>query len=79
MTEYIPDGFLRVLWQILRYLLIDLCIDMLIHGYGYLTLKIFSLGRYPKLYGTERNVAILAGIVAMLVTVALILYWHNAG
>ncbi len=77
MTDFIPEGVLRVLWQILRYLLIDLCIDVVIYGYGYLSLKIFSLGRYPKLYGTERNAAILAGIVAMLVTVALILYWQQ--
>ncbi len=77
MTDFIPEGVLRVLWQILRYLLIDLCIDVVIYGYGYLSLKIFSLGRYPKLYGTERKAAISAGLVAMLVTVALILYWQQ--
>lgn len=77
MNDFIPEGVLRMLWQLLRYLLIDVCIDIVIYGYGYLSLKIFTLGRYPKLYGTERHVAISAGIVALLVTVALIVYWQQ--
>lgn len=79
LTEYIPEGLLRVLWQLLRYLLIDLCIDILIYGYGYLILKIITLGRYPKLHGTERSYCIVAGVISVVATICVLLYWQHAG
>ena len=79
MIEDIAGGVVRALWRVLLWLLLDVLIDIIIYGYGYITLKIVTLGRYPKQYGAERNFAIFAGFVAILATICLILYWQHPG
>jgi hypothetical protein len=77
LIEDIAGGVLRALSRVLLWLLLDVLIDIVIYGYGYITLKIFTLGRYPKQYGAERNFSIFAGVVAILATACFIVYWQN--
>ncbi len=78
LLDNIAEGLWRVCFSVFKTLLIDVLIDIVIYGYGYLMLKVFTLGRYPKLYGAERSYCIAAGLVAVVTTLCLIVYLQQA-
>jgi hypothetical protein len=49
--EEIAEGIGRVFLRVMKRIIIDAFIELFIHGYGYLTLKVITFGQKPICVG----------------------------
>ena len=73
IAEGIGRGFLRVM----KWIIIELFIDLFLHGYGYLTLKIITLGKYPKPDRDNESLCVISGFISFVITIAIIMYVNS--
>ncbi|MBE1299290.1 MAG: hypothetical protein GJ680_05215 [Alteromonadaceae bacterium] len=62
------------LFRLLKWIVIDIFIETAVYWYGRLFLNIISFGRYPQQNDEAETRCILAGVVAITLTIALIIY-----
>lgn len=46
--EEVVEGIGRLILRIIKWLIIDALVEFIIQGIGYITLKVITLGRYPR-------------------------------
>jgi hypothetical protein len=73
VAEGIGRGFLRVI----KWIIIDAFIELFIHGYGYLTLKIITIGKYPKPDQDNDTLCVVAGLISFAVTIGIIMFINS--
>jgi hypothetical protein len=73
LAEGIGKGFLNLI----KWIIIDVFIELFIHGYGYLTLKILSIGKYPKPNQNNDTLCVVSGFISFVVTIAIIMYINS--
>lgn len=71
MLDEVLDGLGRSLSKLFKWLLIDFVIDFLFHRLGYVTLKILTLGKYPKSRQDNKILCSLVGVGAFVVMILL--------
>ena len=62
--EDIAEGIGRFFLSILRWIFIDAILEFFIRGLGYISLKIITLGRYPR-PGRDEGRCVIAGFVSL--------------
>ena len=75
--EEIVEGLGRLIFRTIKWILIEVFIEIFIYGYGYVTLKVVTLGRYPKSGRDDETICIIAGIVSIVLTLFLIAYIYR--
>jgi hypothetical protein len=73
LAEGIGRGFLRII----KWIVIDAFIELFIHGYGYLTLKIITLGKYPKPDQNNETLCLVSGLISFVITIAIIMFINS--
>ena len=73
LAEGIGRGFLRII----KWIVIDAFIELFIHGYGYLTLKIITLGKYPKPDQNNETLCLVSGVISFVITIAIIMFINS--
>jgi hypothetical protein len=73
LAEGIGKGFLNLI----KWIIIDVFIELFIYGYGYLTLKILTLGKYPKPNQNNDTLCVVSGFISFVVTIAIIMYINS--
>tara|TARA_B110000467_G_C17887737_1_gene248181 strand:- start:189 stop:422 length:234 start_codon:yes stop_codon:yes gene_type:complete len=75
--EDLAEGIGRGFLNLIKWIIIDVFIELFIHGYGYLTLKILTLGKYPKLNKNNDTLCVISGFISFAVTIAIIMYINS--
>ncbi|MEP1446118.1 MAG: hypothetical protein ABJK37_08415 [Paraglaciecola sp.] len=70
--EEVVGGFGLLILRGLKWLVITALVEFLIYWYGYITLKILTLGHYPKLGEDSETMCIITGVVSIALTIVLI-------
>ncbi len=76
--EEIGEGFLRLIFAAIRWVVIDILLHIFCFNLGRLALLILTAGRYPRLQALERDenkITTFGVVVIILVWVAI--YVHN--
>ncbi len=73
LAEGIGKGFLRII----KWIIIDAFIEIFMHGYGYLTLKIITFGNYPKPNQNNDTLCVISGLISFIVTIAIIMFINS--
>ena len=73
IAEGIGKGFLRII----KWIIIDAFIEIFVHGYGYLTLKVLTLGKYPKAEQNNDTLFIVSGLISIVITIVIIMYINS--
>lgn len=68
--EEVVEGVGRLIFRIIKWLIIDALVEFVIQGIGHITLKIITLGRYPRPNRDEGRT-----VVTGFVTIALIVFF----
>lgn len=68
--EEVVEGVGRLIFRIIKWLIIDGLLEFVIQGIGHITLKTITLGRYPRPNRDEGR-AIVTGFI----TIALIVFF----
>lgn len=71
--EEIAEGIGRVFLRVIKWIIIDAFIELFLHGYGYLTLKVITFGQYPKQNQDHQTLCVISGVVSFAVTVAILM------
>ncbi len=74
--EEVVEGFGRVIFRVIKWLIIDAILEFVIYGYGYITLKIVTFGKYPRPNKDEGR-TITTGIISIIATLLLIAYFYH--
>ena len=67
--EEVVEGVGRLIFRTIKWLIIDALVEFVIQGIGHITLKIITLGRYPRPNRDEGR-TVLTGLI----TIALIVF-----
>ena len=73
LAEVVGRGILNLI----KWIVIDVFIELFIRGYGYLTLKIITLGKYPKQDQNNDTLCIVAGFIFFVFTIAIIMFINS--
>ncbi|WP_068546717.1 hypothetical protein [Thalassotalea crassostreae] len=71
--EEIVEGFGKAFFRVVKWILVDAFVETFLHGYGYVTLKIITLGKYPQPNRDNETLCIVTGLISVGVTVALLI------
>lgn len=74
--EEVAEGLFRGIARLIKWIVIDILIQFFVYGYGYVTLKIVTLGAYPKANRDNENLCVFSGIISIAVTIGLIAYFN---
>ena len=74
--EEVVEGFGRVIFRVIKWFIIDAILEFVIYGYGYITLKIVTFGKYPRPNKDEGR-TIATGIISIIATLFLIAYFYQ--
>ena len=69
--EEVAEGIGRFFLNILRWFFIDAILEFFIRGLGYISLKIVTLGKYPR-KGRDEGCRLIAGFVTLALILVLI-------
>lgn len=75
--EDLAEGVGRGILNLTKWIVIDVFIELFIHGYGYLTLKIITLGKHPKPDQNNDTLCVTAGFISFVITIAIIMYINS--
>jgi hypothetical protein len=67
--EEVAEGIGRFFLNILRWIFVDAILEFFIRGLGYISLKIVTLGKYPRKNRDEGRCAIAGFITLVLILV----------
>ena len=70
--EEVVGGFGLLILRGVKWLVITALVEFLIYGYGYITLKILTLGQYPKPNEDSETMCIITGVISIALTIVLI-------
>jgi len=76
--EEVVEGIGKGILRFIKWVIIDLFVELFLYGYGYLTLKISTLGKYPKPNKNNENLCSTVGFIALVITIILIAVFNNA-
>jgi hypothetical protein len=76
MSEIIESVGRGVL-ALAKWILIYGFIEIFIYGCGYVMLKVFSFGKYPKCWQQNKNVCIGTGLIVFVVSIAAIAFFNT--
>jgi hypothetical protein len=71
--EELVEGLGRGILNVIKWIVIDLFIEIFVHGYGYITLKVFTFGKYPKAGEDNYTLCIISGLLSIAATIAVII------
>ncbi|WP_334062765.1 hypothetical protein [Alteromonas genovensis] len=74
--EEVVEGFGRFALRIIKWIVIQALIEGIVYGYGYVTLKIFTLGKYPRSNKDEGR-SFIAGCVSIVATFMLLISFYQ--
>lgn len=74
--EEIAEGLGKGVFRFIKWIIIDAFIEFFVYGYGYLTLKLITLGKYPKSGQDNDTLCIIAGLISIAVTIGLIMVFN---
>lgn len=69
------EGVGRILFHILRWVLVEALLEIGSYYYGWATLKVFTLGKYPKDGDEAKATCIVVGVISMILTVLALIYF----
>ena len=72
--EEVAEGLFRGIARLIKWIIIDILIQLFIHGYGYVTLKVLTLGKYPKPNTDNEGICIITGLISIAATIGVIAY-----
>ena len=72
--EEIAEGFGRGILRFIKWIIINVFIEFFVYGYGYLTLKILTLGGYPKPNRDNEILCVIAGLISIAATIGVIAF-----
>lgn len=75
--EEVAEGIGKIFLRVIKWIIIDAFIELFIHGYGYLTLKIITLGKYPKPDQDNDTLCVVTGLVSIAVTIGIIMFINS--
>jgi len=75
--EDLAEGIGRGILNLIKWIVIDVFIELFIHGYGYLTLKIITLGKYPKPDQNNDTLCVVSGFISLAFTIAIIMFINS--
>jgi len=75
--EEVAEGIVRGILNLIKWIFIDVFIEILIHGYGYITLKILTFGKYPKPNQNNDTLCVVSGLISFVVTIAIIMFINS--
>ncbi|KGJ98565.1 hypothetical protein [Thalassotalea sp. ND16A] len=75
--EEIVEGFGRGIFRIIKWILIDAFVEFFLYGYGYVSLKIATFGKYPKPGRDNETLCIVTGLISVAVTIVLIIWFGS--
>jgi|VirMetMinimDraft_7_1064189.scaffolds.fasta_scaffold294514_2 hypothetical protein len=67
----------RVIVQLIKWIIIDAIIEGVVYGYGYLSLKLITLGKYPKANQHNDILCIISGVISIAVTISIIVLFSS--
>ena len=70
--EEVVGGFGLLILRGLKWLVITALVEFLIYWYGFITLKIFTLGQFPKSGEDSETTCIITGVISIVITLVLI-------
>lgn len=70
--EEVVEGLFRGVARLIKWIIIDILIQFCVYGYGYVTLKIVTVGIYPKENRDNESLCVLSGIISVAVIIGLI-------
>ncbi len=71
--EELAEGLGKGLFRFVKWIIIDAFIEFFVYGYGYLTLKVITLGKYPKSGQDNDSLCIIVGLISIAVTFGLMM------
>jgi len=77
IMEELAEGAGKGLLRIIKWIVIEVFIDVFIHAYGYLTLKIITLGKYPKPNQNNDALCVISGLISLGITIAIIMFINS--
>ena len=77
--EEIALGLLQITARIIGWFLIDIFVHVGCWSIGWVTMKIFTLGHYPKKETNEDKIALVGFFMLLLVIVGFTMYVHFNG
>lgn len=63
------DSIGRFIFEILKLIIRDLIIDIIVYGLGYITLKIVTLGFYPKKDRSNDHAIYISGTISIILII----------
>jgi hypothetical protein len=75
--EEVAEGLGRAFFRLLKWIIIDALIEFFVYGYGYVTLKIITIGKYPKPNQNNDGLCIVSGIISIAVTIGIIMLFNS--
>ncbi len=73
----IIEGLGRGLLHLLRWLIIDIVIDIFIYSVGYGTLKVVSGGKYPTSKQDNKTLCLASGVFMLALMIAVIVFFNT--
>jgi len=74
--EEIIGGIIQFIGRFFIWFFLDIFFQVICWGIGWCTLKIITLGKYPKKQTSEKAVAILGFIVLLLKLIGIVIYFN---
>jgi len=65
--DLIIDGIGRFIFEIIKLIIRDFIIQVVFYSLGYITLKIITLGIYPKKDKTSERLIYISGVVSLII------------
>ncbi|MCF6435848.1 MULTISPECIES: hypothetical protein [Pseudoalteromonas] len=72
--EEVTEGLFRGIARFIKWLFIDMLIQSIFYGCGYATLKVVTLGTYPKPNRIHEGLCIAVGVVLWFVLIGVFAY-----
>lgn len=73
LVEGVGKGFFRFL----KWIIIDAFIEFFVYGYGWLILKIITLGKYPKPNHNNDTLCCIVGLISIIVTIGIVMFINS--
>lgn len=77
--EEVVGGMLHFIIRVLAWFLIDIFFQVVCWGIGWATLKIITLGQYPKKHTSEEAVSLVGFVILLLPIIGFTLYIYFNG
>ncbi len=74
--EEVVEGIGRLILRIIKWLIIDALVEFVIQGIGHVTLKIITLGKYPRPNRDEGRTVVTGFVTIVLIVFVVVMSTH---